>query len=168
MNLTDVNVTMGGGKILRGPASTSPKILKTIGQQFFDLCDQYPERIFQVCFFPKHTEKIFDSWPVWQIEADTDQKETYIEAKQRAVRLACALKRHDLVRPGDTTMVCSENTIHNIIPILASLFLGANAASIDPLESVEEMAGALSYTTPKIIFTGWFLLPIRRVTQFFF
>lgn len=73
------------------------------------------------------------------------------------MRLACALKRHDLVRPGDTIMVCSENTIHNVIPILASLFLGASAASIDPMESVEEMAGALAYTTPKIIFTGWLL-----------
>ncbi|XP_066256163.1 uncharacterized protein [Euwallacea similis] len=121
-------------KIIRGPPGKSPKILKTIGQLFFELCNKYPDKVFQ-------------------IEADTDQRETYLQTKQRAVRLACALKRHNLVQPGDTTMVCSENTIHNIIPILASIFLGASAASIDPMESVEEMAGALSYTTPKIIFS---------------
>uniref|UniRef100_A0AAR5P2Z6 AMP-dependent synthetase/ligase domain-containing protein n=1 Tax=Dendroctonus ponderosae TaxID=77166 RepID=A0AAR5P2Z6_DENPD len=125
---------MTGDGIFRGPASKSPKIMKTIGQLFMELCDKHPEKIFQ-------------------IEADTGEKESYAHAKQRAVRLACALKKRNLVQPGDTTMVCSENTIHNIIPILATIFLGGSAASIDPMESVEEMAGALAYSEPKIIFT---------------
>lgn len=89
-----------------------------------------------------------------QIEADTGQTETYAQTKQRAVRLACALKKQDLLHPGETTMVCSENTVDNIIPVLATIFLGGHAASIDPMESAEEMAGALAYTEPKIIFSG--------------
>ncbi|KAH1010422.1 hypothetical protein HUJ05_004722 [Dendroctonus ponderosae] len=125
---------MNGDGIFRGPASKSPKIMKTIGQLFMELCDKHPEKIFQ-------------------IEADTGEKESYAHAKQRAVRLACALKKDNLVQPGDTTMVCSENTIHNIIPILATTFLGGSAASIDPMESVDEMAGALAYSEPKVIFT---------------
>ncbi|XP_050308703.1 uncharacterized protein LOC126745059 [Anthonomus grandis grandis] len=121
-------------RILKGPPSTSPKILKTIGELFFELCEKQPDKVFQ-------------------IEADTDQKETYQQTKQKAIRLACALRTKNLVSPGDTTMVCSENTIHNIIPILATTFLGASAASIDPMESVEEMAGAIAYTLPKVIFS---------------
>lgn len=37
-------------RILRGPESKSPKIMKTLGEVFFEWCERDPDKIFQVSY----------------------------------------------------------------------------------------------------------------------
>ncbi|KAF7278013.1 hypothetical protein GWI33_008936 [Rhynchophorus ferrugineus] len=125
-------IEKGAAMILKGPASKCPKILKSIGEVFFEKCAKHPNKIFQ-------------------IEADTGVEETYAQAKLRSIRLALVLNKY--VKPGDTTLICSENTIDNVIPILATLYIGGIASSIDPKDTVDDVVHAMSYIKPKVVFT---------------
>ncbi|KAL1518363.1 hypothetical protein ABEB36_001998 [Hypothenemus hampei] len=117
--------------IFKGSSSRYPQISKTIGQAFFDVCEQNPKKIFQ-------------------IDGATGIQYSYGDVKLMAIRLGLTLKRQHCICTGDMAMVIASNNIENIIPILACLFLGIKAVSIDPSTNVQELADAMFNTRPKL------------------
>ena len=80
-----------------------------------------------------------------------NKKETYSDVKQRSVRAALALQNRGVISE-DVVVLCTKLTLDNVVPIVASFFLGAKLANLDPSLSVRQTTHLLSLVSPKIIF----------------
>lgn len=66
-----------------------------------------------------------------QIDAATDEQETYSSALSRSIRLARRLRR-DGFRPGDVLMLGGSNHLDIHIPFYAAHFNGQPVVGVDP------------------------------------
>lgn len=86
-----------------------------------------------------------------QIDATTNEKETFESVKARSVRVALELQRRG-VTSADVIAFCTKNTIDTIIPILATYYLGAKVANLEPSLSAKLAEHLISLVEPKLIF----------------
>ncbi|KAJ3664401.1 hypothetical protein Zmor_008576 [Zophobas morio] len=117
--------------ILEGSA-LKHHVTSSMGQFFFDQAERFSDRI---C----------------QIDTRLNKKETYSDVKQRSVRAALALQNRGVISE-DVVVLCTKLTLDNVVPIVASFFLGAKLANLDPSLSVRQTTHLLSLVSPKIIF----------------
>ncbi|XP_060522588.1 uncharacterized protein LOC132699735 [Cylas formicarius] len=121
------------GKILYGKKSSVPKDRNMgMGQLFFEQAEKIGDQIFQ-------------------IDADTDKMETYREVKTRSVRVAIELRKLG-IESKDVVLICCKNNLDNIVPLLASFYLGAYVASADPKQTSFDVDHILGLVEPKVIF----------------
>lgn len=82
----------------------------------------------------------------------TGQTDTYGKLLKRCIRTA--LKMKDLqIAEDDVVCICSEDDhLNGCVPLIASLFIGAKTAYIEPGFSVMDTAHLLNVVSPKIIF----------------
>lgn len=81
-------------------------------------------------------EELFECMNKWsklvsQIDAVTGKKETYAELQSRAIRTAQNMKLKG-IKPGDIISSLTYNNMDYIAPILASSYIGAVNAPMDP------------------------------------
>ncbi|RZC36036.1 4-coumarate--CoA ligase 1-like, partial [Asbolus verrucosus] len=123
---------MSEGKILQGIKLESTLKEYSMGKFFFEFGEKFKDNISQV-------------------DATIDMSETYSSVKQRSIRIAIALQAKG-VTSSDVIVSCSNNTIDNMIPLIASLYLGAKIANLDSTLSVRTTRHLLNLVSPKIIF----------------
>ncbi|RZB41708.1 AMP-binding domain containing protein [Asbolus verrucosus] len=120
-------------KILEGPKLKSTVPAKSLGQLFFECAEKYSDRICQV-------------------DGTVNQSETYASVKLRSTRVAIELQKRGITS-NDVVSFCSRNTLDSAIPILATFYLGAKVANLEPTLSVKCTRHMISLILPKIIFT---------------
>lgn len=81
----------------------------------------------------------------------TGQKDTYISLLQRCIRTAIKMKAEG-IKQGDIITLCSANHLNTCVPVIATLFLGAKVANLDPTISVSDTAYLLKQVKPKMVF----------------
>ncbi|RZB38879.1 4-coumarate--CoA ligase 1-like, partial [Asbolus verrucosus] len=119
-------------KILQGPKLKSTIPAKSLGQLFFECAEKYDDRICQV-------------------DGTTDETETYGSVKLRSTRVAMELQKRGITS-DDVIIFCSSNSLDTSIPILATFYLGAKVANLDPTLSAKHTQHLISLVFPKIIF----------------
>ncbi|XP_058799253.1 uncharacterized protein LOC131668820 [Phymastichus coffea] len=88
---------------------------------------------------------------VAQIEADTDNKTTFAEMKDRSVRCALWMREYG-VKPGDIVIVCSDNHLNTYIPVLATFYVGAILNGWDHNILLTTARYFIKFFEPKLIF----------------
>ncbi|KAF7279372.1 hypothetical protein GWI33_007315 [Rhynchophorus ferrugineus] len=112
-------------------------------------CVHVPLKLgFAEYFFHKATDignKIF------QIDGNTEKVETYGQVKTRTTRLALGLKQLGF-KPKDVSFLCCHNGSDNIIPVLATLYLGGRVSSGDPRQTADDSRYLMEQVEPQVIF----------------
>ncbi|RZC32676.1 AMP-binding domain containing protein, partial [Asbolus verrucosus] len=85
------------------------------------------------------------------IDGTTGKSETYASVKQRSTRLAIELQKRGITHE-DVIVFCSSNTLDVVIPMLATFYMGAKVANLEPSLSVTHTKHLLTLVVPKIIF----------------
>ncbi|KAF5281135.1 hypothetical protein FQA39_LY17867 [Lamprigera yunnana] len=88
-----------------------------------------------------------------QIDGLTGEKDTHGELLQRSIRVALAM-RDEGIKYGDFVSVCTFNHLNSCVPHIASFFIGAKIAAIDPNLSVGDALYLLKKLLPKMIFVS--------------
>ncbi|KAF2895840.1 hypothetical protein ILUMI_10336 [Ignelater luminosus] len=88
-----------------------------------------------------------------QVDAITGEKETYESLLKRCIRTAIKMRSKGITSDHIIT-ICSYNNIHNSVPYIASIFLGAKIACLDPELNPRDTTLLLSQICPKMIFAG--------------
>ncbi|KAK9871402.1 hypothetical protein WA026_011655 [Henosepilachna vigintioctopunctata] len=88
---------------------------------------------------------------VLQIDAATNQELTGSILLKRAVRLATFFKKYG-IGLGDTVAIMSENRLEYCTVPVASFFVGATIAPLNPDYTVGELNHILNFSKPKLIF----------------
>lgn len=92
-----------------------------------------------------------------QVDSITGRTHTFSEIASLSLRLAenmrygVGIQKWHLTS-GDCVGICSENTIDFCIPVVASIFLGAAVAPLNPAYTIREMEHALNISKPKVVF----------------
>lgn len=120
-----------GDRILKGPPLKAPRIDKGIGEFFFEQAQKYRDNIFQ-------------------INGDTGETETYDVVKRKSTKVAIQLRKIG-IRPKDIVMICCRNNTDNIIPVLATLYVGAYVSSLEPRQTVPDVKRAIGLINPKLM-----------------
>ncbi|KAL3280307.1 hypothetical protein HHI36_017796 [Cryptolaemus montrouzieri] len=89
---------------------------------------------------------------VLQVDAETDEILTASLLLKQGIRLATFLKEHG-VSHGDTISVISENRLEVCLIAVASFFVGATFAPLNPDYTGGELNHALNLSRPKIVFS---------------
>lgn len=58
------------------------------------------------------------------------------------------------IKPGDIVTVCSHNHLDTVVPLLATFFLGAIPASLDPTLSLADITVLIKQVVPKMFFVS--------------
>ncbi|EFA00290.1 uncharacterized protein LOC658566 [Tribolium castaneum] len=119
-------------KILKGPKLKQAAPKKSLGQLFFDCATLHGDKLCQV-------------------DGTADATESYSSVKQRSTRVAIALQERGITSK-DVIAFCTGNTLDTVIPILATFYLGAKVANLDPSLSVRQTQHLIALVSPKIIF----------------
>jgi 4-coumarate--CoA ligase len=119
-------------KILRGPQLKSPVLNQSMGELFFYNGD-------------KHAGKLC------QVDAIEDTTETFASVKLRSTRVAIDLQKRGITS-SDVIAFCAGNTLDTVIPILATMYLGAKVANLEPSLSIRQTQHLIGLVSPKIIF----------------
>ncbi|KAJ9588695.1 hypothetical protein L9F63_018009 [Diploptera punctata] len=85
------------------------------------------------------------------VDAETEDYITYDELYSKSLGLASYLRAQG-VQPGDAISICSENSIHFYIPVLASFYLGAICAPLNPMYTTRELNHTFNISKPKFVF----------------
>lgn len=88
----------------------------------------------------------------FQVDASSNQVETYTTINKKAIRLALHLKKWSIEREH-IVVLCLNNRMESIIPLLATLYLGAKICSLAPTQSKREYNYFLNLVKPKVIFS---------------
>ncbi|GJQ77869.1 hypothetical protein Trydic_g16122 [Trypoxylus dichotomus] len=94
--------------------------------------------------FIEHAENTF------QINAATEEEETYEFVNKKCIRFALELKNRG-VQKNDVILVCSSNNMDSIVPILGSIYINAISVTLDPSISLRDTSHLLKLVRPKII-----------------
>lgn len=70
----------------------------------------------------------------------------------RCIRTAIEIKNNFSVIPSDIICFCTNNHLDSCVPFIATCFLGAIAASLDPSLSLADTAHLIKQVAPKMIF----------------
>ncbi|CAG9858752.1 unnamed protein product [Phyllotreta striolata] len=88
---------------------------------------------------------------IFQVDADTNEHETFGTIKSKSVRLAINLQKHGLTSDG-CVVICSNNTTYSCVPHVAAQFLGAATAALHPKQSQSEWTHCLDVVRPSHVF----------------
>ncbi|KAF2895839.1 hypothetical protein ILUMI_10335 [Ignelater luminosus] len=88
-----------------------------------------------------------------QVDAITGEEETYKSLLKRCIRTAIKMRSKG-VTPDHRITICSYNNLHNSVPYIASVFVGAKLTCLDPEFNSRDTALLLSQIRPKMIFAG--------------
>ncbi|CAH0713645.1 unnamed protein product, partial [Brenthis ino] len=88
---------------------------------------------------------------ICQVDAATEEEETYDSVLSRSIRLARALRAFGL-KPGDVLAFGGKNHLDIHIPFYAALFNGLPIVGVDPFYKYDEVRTLLKLTEPKIAF----------------
>ncbi|XP_064213708.1 luciferin 4-monooxygenase isoform X2 [Tribolium castaneum] len=88
---------------------------------------------------------------VAQIDANTGQVDTFKDLLQRCVRTALHMTDKNVTRDHIVTL-CTNNHLNSVVPFIATQFIGARMASLDPSFSQKEMSHLLKQVRPKMLF----------------
>jgi 4-coumarate--CoA ligase len=127
------------GKILKGPEQSEVPNL-SLGQYFFKRAEEFGDR---EC----------------QVDAVTDRRESFSGLKLRSTRVALGLQKRGITS-GDVVVVCSNMTLDAAVPNVASFFLGAKVANLDPSLSVKQTSHLIGLVSPKVIFVEEASVPL--------
>lgn len=58
------------------------------------------------------------------------------------------------IKPKDVVSICSFNHVDTVVPLIATFFLGAIPASLDPTLSLADTKHLMNQVKPKIIFAS--------------
>ncbi|XP_068906829.1 luciferin 4-monooxygenase-like [Tenebrio molitor] len=119
-------------KCLHGPQLKSPVLKQSMGELFFYNGD-------------KHAGKLC------QVDAIEDTTETFASVKLRSTRVAIDLQKRGITS-SDVIAFCAGNTLDTVIPILATMYLGAKVANLEPSLSIRQTQHLIGLVSPKIIF----------------
>lgn len=86
-----------------------------------------------------------------KVDGTIDATETYSSVKQRSTRVAISLQKRGITSK-DVIVFCTGHTLDTVIPMLATFYLGAKVANLDPSLSVRQTQHLISLVSPKIIF----------------
>lgn len=86
---------------------------------------------------------------MFQIDAYTDKKESFAQVRTRALRVAMHLRKIG-IQPQDVVMVCCDNDLDCIVPVLAALFLGAYIINVMPIYELYDVQYMLNMSKPKV------------------
>nr|CAH7720234.1 unnamed protein product [Callosobruchus chinensis] len=103
-----------------------------LGKRYFDKLGQDLDRIIQV-------------------DVSTGVTETRGSVRGRAVKLAIEMERRDIKR-DDIIVMCSRTNSDQVIVVLASLFIGAILAPLDPEFNYKEVLELMKQLKPKLCF----------------
>ncbi|ENN74611.1 hypothetical protein HUJ04_004720 [Dendroctonus ponderosae] len=117
--------------ILKGP-KVEDQVSMGFGEYFWLTAEKFGDRIFQ-------------------IHAYTEATQTFGRVKQKALRVAIQLRKFG-VKEKDVVMVCGENDLNDIVPVLAGLFLGACVSCTAPLMGLYDYEQSFASIKPKAIF----------------
>ncbi|KAF2887070.1 hypothetical protein ILUMI_19104, partial [Ignelater luminosus] len=95
----------------------------------------------------KHQNKIA------QIDALTGEKDTFSSLLQRCIRTAITMRSKG-VTSNDIVTLCTFNHLNSMVPFIATFFLSAKVASLDPTLSLTDTMHLLKQVTPKMIFVA--------------
>jgi 4-coumarate--CoA ligase len=127
------------GKILKGPEQLEVPSL-SLGQYFFKRAQELGDR---EC----------------QVDADTGRSESFSSVKLRSTRVAVGLQKRG-VTSKDVVLTCTNITVDAPVPIVASYFLGAKIANLDPSLSVKQTSHLIGLVSPKVIFVEEASVPL--------
>ncbi|KAF5272658.1 hypothetical protein FQA39_LY07685 [Lamprigera yunnana] len=85
------------------------------------------------------------------IDAFTGVQKTYGEVLQSCVRTALKMQSYG-VSPEDIVTINAPTTLHTCVPFIASFFIGATMANLDPLLTLTESLHLMKQINPKMIF----------------
>lgn len=85
------------------------------------------------------------------VDAETAEFITYDELYTKSLSIAGYLRTQG-VKAGDVISICSENNIHYYLPVLASFFLGATCAPLNPMYTTRELEHTFNISKPKFVF----------------
>ncbi|PSN43108.1 hypothetical protein C0J52_10474 [Blattella germanica] len=85
------------------------------------------------------------------VDADTGESLTSGEILTKSLSIAAYLHAQG-VKPGDAIGICSENHLEFFLPVLASFFVGAACAPVNPMYTTRELEHVLNISKPKYIF----------------
>lgn len=86
---------------------------------------------------------------MFQIDVYTDKKESFAQVRTRALRVALHLRKIG-IQPQDVVMVCCNNDLDAIVPVLAALFLGAYVVNMVPVLELYDVQYMLNISKPKV------------------
>lgn len=86
-----------------------------------------------------------------QIRASDGFSETYADLLTRCIRTAIAMQQK-MITNTDVICLCTYNHMNSCVPFIASVFIGATVASLDPSQSIKDIAYLLGIVKPKLIF----------------
>ncbi|XP_030750877.1 luciferin 4-monooxygenase-like [Sitophilus oryzae] len=118
--------------IIRGPKRTLETPSKGFGEYYFERADELNDKI---C----------------QIDGNTEKTETFAQVKSRTTKVALGMKELGF-KPKEIVLLCCRSSINNIIPVLATLYLGGYVSSTDPKQSSSDVRYLISLVGPKMIF----------------
>jgi 4-coumarate--CoA ligase len=85
------------------------------------------------------------------VDAIEDTTETFASVKLRSTRVAIDLQKRGITS-SDVIAFCAGNTLDTVIPILATMYLGAKVANLEPSLSIRQTQHLIGLVSPKIIF----------------
>uniref|UniRef100_A0A6P7FA79 Luciferin 4-monooxygenase-like isoform X1 n=2 Tax=Diabrotica virgifera virgifera TaxID=50390 RepID=A0A6P7FA79_DIAVI len=88
---------------------------------------------------------------ILQVDINTTRTETRGTVKERSIKLALEMSARG-IKEKDIIVICSQNNVDETIVILASLFLGAIVAPLDPEASYKEKELLIKKLRPKMCF----------------
>ncbi|XP_072390860.1 uncharacterized protein [Diabrotica undecimpunctata] len=88
---------------------------------------------------------------ILQVDINTSRTESRGTVKARSIKLALEMSARE-VKEKDIIVICSQNNVDETIVILASLFLGAIVAPLDPEASYKEKEFLIKQLKPKMCF----------------
>ncbi|XP_069682650.1 luciferin 4-monooxygenase-like isoform X2 [Periplaneta americana] len=93
----------------------------------------------------KHGNKIS------MVDAVTGEARTFNDILRKSLCVAeCLYVRG--VKSGDVVAICSENNLDFILPVLATYYIGAACAPVNPNYTTREILHAMNISKPRIIF----------------
>lgn len=95
-----------------------------------------------------------------QVDIATGETQTFPEILAKSI--AIALHMEELgIRPGDVVGISSENNLDYCLPVLATFYLGAVCAPLNPAYTEGELCHTMSISRPRMIFAS--ALTIEKV-----
>nr|XP_022910042.1 4-coumarate--CoA ligase 1-like [Onthophagus taurus] len=88
---------------------------------------------------------------IFQIDGLTGESETYGNLLTRCKRVALEMINRG-VTEKDVVLLCSQNTLDAIVPVFSTQFINTTLCSVDPSQSVKEVAYLLNLAKPKMGF----------------
>ncbi|PSN40352.1 Luciferin 4-monooxygenase [Blattella germanica] len=123
---------MDAHHILTGPEPSCPTPNTSLGRILYDSIKSHKNKVALV-------------------DAVTGETRTFSDILSKSEKLAESILSRG-VKPGDVISICSENSIDFILPVLATYYVGATCAPLNPLYTTRELIHSINISKPSIMF----------------